>query len=96
MEGKIAHLVLSDSPIMGEYGEVIRERILLTRYTDPIVDGVFTSRAWFSMSQEVNSSAQELADEYNEAVYSEWEEKYYFPSSCNFSRRNKELMLKKV
>ena len=80
MEGKIAHLVLSDSPIMGEYGEVIRERILLTRYTDPIVDGVFTSRTWFSMSQEVNSSAQELADEYNEAVYSEWEEKYYFPS----------------
>ena len=77
---KIAHLVISDSPVMGEYGEVIRERILLTRYTDPIVDGVFTSRTWFSMSQEVNSSAQELADEYNEAVYSEWEEKYYFPS----------------
>ena len=80
MKKKIAHLVISDSPVMGEYGEVIRERILLTRYTDPIVDGVFTSRTWFSMSQEVNSSAQELADEYNEAVYSEWEEKYYFPS----------------
>ena len=82
MKKKIAHLVISDSPVMGEYGEVIRERILLTRHTNPIVDGVFTGRAWFSMPRQVNSSAssaQELADEYNEAVYCKWEEKYYFP-----------------
>jgi len=90
MEKKIAHLVISDSPVMGEYGEVMRERILLTRYTDPIVDGVFTSRAWFSMFREVNSSAQELADEYNEVIYCKWEGKYYFPSEYFFDHKGGE------
>ena len=90
MEKKTAHLVISDSPVMGEYGEVVRERVLLTRYTNPIVDGVFTGRAWFSMPQEINLSAQKLVDEYNEVVYSEWEEKYYFPSEYFFDHKRGE------
>jgi len=85
---KIAHLVYQTiyeaMDDIDEQGNFTRVKFLLTRYTDPIVNGKFTGYEWFSVPMEVNKDPQTLANKYNEVIYNQDNGKYVFPQ-----RRNK-------
>ena len=80
---KVAHLVYQTiyeaMDDIDEQGNFTKIKFLLTRYTDPVVNGNFTGYGWFSAPMEVNEDPQTLANKYNEVIYNQDNGQYIFP-----------------
>ena len=76
---KIAYLVYSTVEEKDEYGKFVRVKEILTRYSNPVIDGKFTGHAWFSPPEEVGEDPQTLADRYGEVVFDKDTREYIYP-----------------
>jgi len=76
---KSAHLVYGWHEETDEYGNYVNSHFTLTRFSNPVVSGEFTSKAWFSMPVKVEKDVQSLANEKNEVIYDAIRDRYVYP-----------------
>ena len=79
-ETKVAHLVYETVDEVDEYGSFVRTKSLLTRYTNPVVNGYFSGYGQFSAPVEVTETPQELANKSGEVIFNKDSREYIFPA----------------
>ncbi len=80
---RVAHLVYSTREAIDQYGVWKKSEEILTRYTNPVIDGRFTGFGWYSWPQVVDESVQELADTHQEVIWDDNDARYVYPSERN-------------
>ena len=88
---KIAHLVYEEQEETDEYGSFIRSFTTITRMTNPVIDGKFTSGGWFSPFRIVKEEVQNLANKYGEVIYDKTRGRYIYPNKEEAIKNEKKI-----
>ena len=78
-KNQVAHLVYDGIDEHKRDGSYVSSHFTLTRFANPVVDGEFTSKAWFSMPVKVEKDVQSLANQYGEVIYDAIRDRYVYP-----------------